>query len=157
MITGQGLLIILAGYFEVSTGLPSEKITFVSTPNDKIVQEIILDSVAVKPIDGDLRIISSQTSVQIATNKITVEKFDSIKTAVLAHNSKAGFYSVETAATAEQKNHGIWHDYIVNPLEHFIRKYFGPTKQIVIDKKVAGNYGLIYFHLSKNLIQMKIL
>lgn len=149
MITGQGLLIILAGYFEISTGLPSDKITFVSKPNTNITQEIILDSVKVKPYDGELRIIASQTNVQVATNKISIEKFDSIKTVVLAHNTKNGFYNVETIQAADEKNDGIWKHYIVNPLEHFIRKYFGPTKKIIVDKKTTGNYGLIYFHLSK--------
>ncbi len=149
MITGQGLLIILAGYFEVSTGLPSDKITFISKPNTQIVQEIVLDSVSVKPTDGDLRIIASQTDVQVATNKIPIEKFDSIKTVVLTHNTKLGFYNIETVKAVDTKNEGVWRHYIVNPIEHFIRKYFGPTKKIIVDKKTTGNYGLIYFHLSK--------
>ena len=42
MITGQGLLIILAGYFETHSGLPSAKIIITANPDRQIEQIIFM-------------------------------------------------------------------------------------------------------------------
>ncbi len=149
MITGQGLLIILAGYFEVSTGLPADVVTVSSKPNTQIVQAINMDSVKISPVDGELRLLVSQTNVQVSTSKIDVAEFDSIKTKIINHNTESGFYKVETAQVKAEESSSAWSKYIVAPLEHVIRKYFGAEIKVVANKNLVGNVGVIYFHLSK--------
>ncbi len=149
MITGQGLLIILAGYFEVSTGLPSDVITVSSKPNTQIVQNINMDSVSIKPVDGDLRLIVSQTAVQISTEKIPTTKLDSIKLRVAGHNETCGFYSIEKVKKEGELGVSVWRAYIVNPLEHFLKTNFGVADKKVVINNTAGNVGIVYFHLSK--------
>ena len=149
MITGQGLLIILAGYFEVSTGLPSDTITVSSKPNTQIVQNINMDSVSIKPVDGDLRLIVSQTEVQVSASRIPTTKLDSIKQRVLGHNVACGFYSIEKVKTEKESEVSVWRQYFVNPLEHFIKSNFGVADKKVVINNTAGNVGIVYFHLSK--------
>jgi PAT family beta-lactamase induction signal transducer AmpG len=144
MITGQGLLIILAGYFETTTGLPALDIKVNASPTAE-VQIIDTDNLKIEPLAGELRIISSSTSLDITTKKTTQAKVDSISAYAKNWNSKNGFYNVEgdnsSGAKAAPKE--------LSSLDKFIKNTFGIEKPVFNKSLGIGNVGILYFHLSK--------
>ncbi|MBI9072757.1 MAG: MFS transporter [Melioribacteraceae bacterium] len=142
MITGQGLLIILAGYFESTTGLPPVDLGVYSNPSAR-VQVINPDSLSFEKMEGELRIITSAEDLEISTKSISRTEADSIIAMAKTWNITNGFYSEEKRAqTIEAKKNEM------SGFERFIQNTFGVQKEVVSSTNVAGNVGLIYFHLS---------
>lgn len=143
MITGQGLLIILAGYFETTTGLPALDIQVNANPNAE-VQIFNPDSLKLDALDGELRIIVSSSNLDISTNKTTQTKVDSILALAKNWNTKNGFYTVEGGKTSSV----IAAPKELSALDTFIKNTFGVEKPIIDKTQGTGDVGLIYFHLS---------
>ncbi len=143
MITGQGLLIILAGYFETTTGLPALDIKVNANPTAN-VRTFNPDSLKLDALDGELKIIVSSTDFDINTSKTTQAKVDSILAIAKDWNNKNGFYKVagkkaSAIATAPKE---------LSALDKFIKNTFGIEKPVVNKSLGIGNVGLLYFHLS---------
>jgi MFS transporter, PAT family, beta-lactamase induction signal transducer AmpG len=143
MITGQGLLIILAGYFETTTGLPALDIQVNANPTAN-VQIINPDSLKLEPLDGELRIIANSTNLDVSTNKVNQQKVDSILALAKSWNSKNGFYQLEDGQTSTGKSA---HKEL-SSLELFIKNTFGIEKPTINKSQGIGDVGLIYFYLS---------
>jgi len=90
MITGQGLLIILAGYFETHSGLPPVNVTINSS--NSVRTEQIIDTREITANSDDLLVISNTDQLNISTDKISKAKADSILSFVSSSNIKNGFY-----------------------------------------------------------------
>lgn len=144
MITGQGLLIILAGYFESSTGLPSTGITVYSSPQTEHHQFFNPDSIQISEFQGDLRVIKSTDELHISTENLSKVKADSLKSFVKNWNVEHNFYSVEENTQTEVKA-----DEGLNWFELFIKNTFGPEEIPKAKGDMTGNIGMVYFHLSK--------
>ncbi len=152
MITGQGLLIILAGYIETTTGLPSVDVNIHSLKNYSAQQIINPDSIKIKPLPGKLRIIVSPKKLNIGTVKISKRRADSLKALVKNWNLKNGFIiekGNEASKRINKAEQTWWHKTVVVNLEYFLKKYFGPEKKIIKKSNYAGNIGIIYFYLSQ--------
>lgn len=150
MITGQGLLVILAGYFESSTGLPTVDVEVFSNPNAAVVEIVEPDSVKFEVISGERQIAPLYTNIEINTDGIASAKADSIINSVKKWNILNGFSEEEKVLTTGQaeEDEGLWSSIVVNPLESFLRDNFGEEKPIV--KSVQNkSIGLIYFKLSE--------
>ncbi|PIQ09546.1 MAG: MFS transporter [Ignavibacteriales bacterium CG18_big_fil_WC_8_21_14_2_50_31_20] len=144
MITGQGLLIILAGYFESTTGLPVIDINVNAKPN-AIVQIVNPDSLKMETLDGDLKLIASSSQLDITTAKTTQAKVDSIIALVRNLNGNNGFYEVE--GTSFSKNNSPTKTEL-SAFEKFIKNTFGIEKPIVNKSLGIGNVGIVYFYLT---------
>jgi MFS transporter, PAT family, beta-lactamase induction signal transducer AmpG len=94
MITGQGLLIILAGHLEITSGLPPVEMNVYSNPNNQTELFISQDIEFENDIDGMGFNIYPQ-ELSIATQQIPKSTADSISAAVREHNTVNGFYSLE--------------------------------------------------------------
>ncbi len=145
MITGQGLLIILAGYLESTTGLPPVTVEVSAKPSqeNKIVFN---DSSRATAMEGELRIISEPANLVIPTVPVHKSKADSIIKLAKKLNTGNGFYYEKSkeekkARKAETTKEPSW-------LEKFLRDNFGESKKIVAAKEFVGNLGIIAFHLS---------
>ncbi len=145
MITGQGLLIILAGFFESSTGLPSTGMTVYSSPDKEMQQFVNPETLQISEMEGELRVIKSAEEVYIPTTGLSKQKADSIKNFVKKWNVSHNFYTVEETGKA----HAVVEDDQLNWLELFIKNTFGVEKPPVPKGDETGNIGMIYFHLSK--------
>lgn len=143
MITGQGLLIILAGYFETTTGLPALDIQVNANPTAN-VQIINPDSLKLEPLDGELRIIANSTNLDVSTNKVNQQKVDSILALAKTWNSKNGFYQLEDGQTSTGKSSPKE----LSSFELFIKNTFGIEKPTINKSQGIGDVGLIYFYLS---------
>jgi PAT family beta-lactamase induction signal transducer AmpG len=151
MITGQGLLIILAGYVESHSGLPTVEVTISAGPQAQSITAIHPDSVLIAPAVGDLKIITSPANLEINTSPRRKSEVDSIIAFAKAWNVKNGFYAEEKKAqqqAGKPKEPSWWRRVIVGNLEAFLRKHFGPQEKAARPTDQVGNVGILFFHLS---------
>ncbi len=142
MITGQGILIIFAGYFESTTGLDTIQVEAYSSPKAEVMNVINPDSLNIQALEGELRIIRQPEKLIISTDSKPKSYGDSLIAFAKNWNVKNNFYEVETVTTQAEIEEGrSW-------LENFIADTFGPEKIPVPAKNEAGNAALVYFHLS---------
>jgi PAT family beta-lactamase induction signal transducer AmpG len=151
MITGQGLLIILAGYVESHSGLPSVEVTVLSKPAAPTIAAIHPDSIVITSAAGDLRIVTLPASLEIDTSPRRKNEADSIMAFAKAWNLKYGFYTEEKKTqqqAGKPKEPSWWRRVIVGNLENFLRKHFAPQEEAARATDQVGNMGILFFHLS---------
>jgi len=93
MLTGQGLLVILAGYFEASTGLPPVEVS-VRAVEEPTQVAFTPGEITVEPETGKDYFVSSD-EVRIGLASIPESEANSLLDAVDQWNSAHGFYPAE--------------------------------------------------------------
>lgn len=121
MLTGQGLLVILAGYFEAKTGLPEVEVQVMAV-EEQTSAVFSPGQVSLDPELEGLYFITDE-EIRIGTEKISEKDANSMIVAVDKWNSEHGFYEAEEAAQDAPA---------VDPAE----------------SKLAGNVGFTWFRLS---------
>jgi PAT family beta-lactamase induction signal transducer AmpG len=152
MITGQGLLIILAGYIESHTGLPPVEFNVQSSPT--VTSQILVhpDSLRLQLPEGKQRIVIYPQNLKVGTFLIPKKKADSLLAFAKEWNLKNGFIVDENHNVAENKKSekpGWWEKDVVKPLEKFLKKYFGPEVIPARKDNMAGNVAYLYFNLAQ--------
>jgi len=151
MITGQGLLIILAGFFETSTGLKPIEINVLASPG--AAKEITL------PEQTNLQASSDEKTyfavfpekAEISTENIPAEKLDSIKKVVITYNQENHFSpgAVENKANSGAKSdNSLWTDLVSNPLKNFLKQHFNANKQPLPGNAMVGNISVVAIKLN---------
>ena len=105
MLTGQGLLVILAGYFEAKTGLPPVEVQ-VHALEGLSSAEFQPEHIIVKPEGGETYFVSSE-EVQIGTAQISKAEAEDLMARVDAWNSSHGFYPAEEKAEGAEPEAGL--------------------------------------------------
>ena len=151
MITGQGLLIMVAGYLESSTGLG--QIEFNVNTSSTTANVVLLENVNQKDAKkGELKILHYPNELNISTQKITAEKLDSVKTFVKSENIKNGYSEIVKTSNLEsvtEEEKTWWDEVIVDNLESFIKSNFGAEKNIDTQlTQQTGNVGIVQIYLS---------
>lgn len=147
MITGQGLLVVVAGSLETSTGLPVVELP-VSVSTEMVSYEPAPGS---NPNSGDadtrIVILPEQLSFSMTQDPAAI---DSVLAAAKAHNIAAGFY--EDAAPIDDDPSlwsrtvgALWHKVITDPLESLLRRVFDVP---VADQSLSGSVGVAYLSLA---------
>lgn len=152
MITGQGLLIILAGYFESTTGLPTVNIDVTARPGEAIVQPMHPDSLQLDRSAAELRIETFPHSLTIATVPRRQAEVDSILQLARTWNTRHGFYEAEATLGSPlqaAKQPSWWQRAVVANLEAFLRQHFGEAQPVPGARDQAGNIGVLYFYLTR--------
>lgn len=153
MITGQGLLIIIAGTIESKTGLDDIDITVITRPG--IGEEALQspDDIRVSPREGELRVIALPADLELSTRTRTQAEVDSVIHFAREWNIRHGFNPVDekadddvSAVPADEP--GWWNKHITQSIEGFLRRHFAPREKHEFDPDVAGNIGIVFFHLS---------
>ncbi|MEE9429514.1 MAG: MFS transporter [Melioribacteraceae bacterium] len=150
MITGQGLLIIVAGYLESSTGLGQIELN-VKTTNNIFAQEAF-DKASIIGLSGDLRLLHSPNELTISTNSLSKTAYDSLQNFIKTENNANGYLAKSKTQTSVKENiekESWWSEVVVSNLESFIKSNFGKTVIIKSTDSKIGNVGLAYFYLSK--------
>ncbi len=161
MITGQGLLIILAGFIESSTGPESAEFTLHVKPGieqQQLIQpEHFRIEAAVDDMRGNLvtieqlRITKYPENPAIPTGLMEQKQVSALVEQAKKWNRDHGFTQEEkntSLSHAERKEATSWFsEYISEPLEQFIRKNWGVDKGKITTAK-SGNAQLVYLHLS---------
>ncbi len=151
MLTGQGLLVILAGHFETSTGLPPVDVQVLTETKSIEVTRFDPDTFVVRQTaGGEQRVVVNTSTLIIPTIEISNETSDSILKQVRKWNIDHGFYSDEKMV---QSKAGIkeswWSRHVAQKLEAFLKKNFGEDRKVE-EKASSGNIGIAWFTLSKS-------
>ena len=158
MITGQGLLIIFAGYVESNSGLPTINLEVRASSGTEISLPQHPSEVEIQGDDGELRLLTWPETVEISTNRVDAEIIDSIKSVAKNWNESQSFYQVSgvvagngnatNSGETQDTNQSLWNKMVTGPLEGFLRRNFGPEVVPIADDGKVGNVGVIYFSLS---------
>jgi len=174
-IFGQGLLVILAGYLQSTTGLPKVMVNVVAKPGAALVQSLTLDqamSFRSEPAGSSRRReeaetsmlqtspppYESQSSLRVVVNSSRVEvspepRAKTDATALLTQTRQAnltnGFTRLrrQTSSAKKDSEPGWWTKSISTPLADFLRQHFGPEEKAKSD--VTGNLGIVAIQLSQ--------
>lgn len=150
MITGQGLLIILAGYLESTTGIGKVDFQINTIPN--ITNQSLVNNDTITQIEGKLRIIAEPNNLELSTKNISFTRFDSIKSYVELQNQTNGFFesiSKNSTSFSQSKQTSWFSKKITQPIEKLIKSSFGKTVQSKSQNSMVGNVGIVKFYLSK--------
>ena len=148
MITGQGLLIILAGFIESNSGLENVDLHVKANPEIEIVQPIHPDSLQLQTDEGELRIISYPEQLEIAAKKRSRAEVDSIVHFAYEWNIQNGFSIRDEQTAEEKKGESWWTKNVIRSLENFLRDNFG-QEVIETSGDLTGNIGIVYFYLNR--------
>ena len=150
MITGQGLLIILAGFFETATGLPPIEITVKAQPN--ISNQITLPETGktLPAQPGNSYFASFPNEVIVSTQNIQKQQLDSIRKVVAEHNLSLGFVSdgKQSATTKNEEKASMWTRYLSSPLKQFLQKHFQNKEIKQADDTAVGNIAVVAIRLN---------
>ena len=154
MITGQGLLIILAGFFEVSTGLPPVDVVVKTSLNNAQHSVFVHPDSIQMQRDDELKILTQSTEIDIQVEKISKEKADSLIAFVKEWNLSHDFYQDENKPAQDNKtmvseDKSWFSKSVTEPLEGFIKSAFGKEEKIKVVSNESGNLAIAYFYLSK--------
>ncbi len=150
MLTGQGILVMLAGFIESNTGLGSVKINVSSAvqENSAIIQSAVIEpGCAVFTPDEN----SSLKLCSFSGNNTVIPIQNCNKDDLASIISKARQWNGIKENKEEKNDKGSlsdwWKSNITLNLESTITKYFGKNKSEV--KKETGNFGIVYIGLNK--------
>jgi len=130
MLTGQGLLVILAGYFEARTGLPEVEVQVMAV-EERTVAAFDPDQIEVIA-EGEGTYFITAEEVRIGTERITEAEADRLVAEVDIWNSSRGFYGAEPAVQEELQEEELQE---ADPRQ-------------AETSKTAGNVGFTWFRLS---------
>jgi len=150
MITGQGLLIILAGFIESNSGLPNLDITVNAKPDYEQTTEVHPDSLKRVLDESELRIVTYPDKSIISTENQPKSQIDSLILFANNWNIQNGFVKSEQTASDNQTQDekSWWQSSISEPLGNFIKNTFG--EEILQSKSdKTGNLSFIYFYLTQ--------
>ncbi|HEX9952622.1 MAG TPA: hypothetical protein VGB53_12695, partial [Rubricoccaceae bacterium] len=178
MLTGQGLLVILAGYLEVASGLPPQDVTVaaVSTvaavPAPEAARLPLGDSTARsapavpasrpdsaaarRPAEapavaaaGPLRIVVSDSALALPLAGLTPAEADTVKAQAHAANLAAGHIPPpETPAAEAEGGPSWWSRSVSGPLGAFLRRTVGEPPAEAPSATRAGAVGAVSVRLS---------
>lgn len=147
MLTGQGLLVILAGYFEAKTGLPPVEVETVAVTQSDDVP--VFDPASIARLQDSSGIyFFTREQVEISTENIEHEIAADFIQRADRWNISNGFYKEDTGNLNGSQNISWWQKHVSGPLAQLLGNWFGdhPDPNIRED---AGNVGYTYFYLSK--------
>jgi MFS transporter, PAT family, beta-lactamase induction signal transducer AmpG len=120
MITGQGLLIILAGYFEVFTGQEPVKFSVSADPGATISAPAA--DFSDLPESDKLTFVISSSDLLLSTQPISKTEADSLRSFVIAHNLQHNFTQAETTLV---KSPSMWSRNVSKPLGNWLKSVIG--------------------------------
>ncbi len=150
MITGQGLLVILAGYIQTHTGLPKVGLQVAARTGAALVQSVRPESFTAPTEEGELRIIAQPTVIEISPQQRSKAEVSALIAAAKESNTTNGFTRTHQQSKAlDKKDAGPswWTRGVSGRLGNFLRKHFGPEIKSKSDR--AGNVGVLVLSLSK--------
>ncbi len=148
MLTGQGLLVILAGYFEAKTGLPTVNVNVEAVTNIG-AEELSFDpdKIEIKTDSSSMYFISDE-DIRISAERRDKAAINQFLSDIENWNVENGFYEADEKATVGSEGDTWWRRTITAPLEIFLKQSF--NREIPeTDRLKAGNAGYSYFYLSK--------
>lgn len=145
MITGQGLLIYLAGSLESITGLEplrfevSSSVSLQTTGWDRNTEEFTKES-------GDQRFIIDSEEIKISTEKLSLELANELKSWAKSQNEQNQFIVEQVTVAASPS---WWFRSVSGPLKSRLKNIWGERdQQTLLTGQMTGNIGLTGIRLS---------
>ncbi len=145
MITGQGLLIILAGFFETHTGL--DPVEFSVTSRTDQPAEIVVPPTDYEVVSDKPAFVLTSEDIQIPTKKVQPQVIDSLIRWAREENLANGFVLPEKINDADEVQ-GWFTVYVSGPLKQKLKAAFG-REASAINTLNPGNIGIIGVRLTK--------
>ncbi len=150
MITGQGLLIIIAGSLESWTGLEPMKFN-VTSSNVKQTEMVLAEMDYAVPQTDEMTFVAFPDNISLNTNNIPPDSLKKIQDFATAKNQENGFVNIEKKHNDVQINkQSWWSNHVSTPLGEFLKTNFGEKRKVQSgsDGKV-GNAAIIAVRLTK--------
>ena len=144
-ITGQGLLVILAGFLESSSGKEPVSIFIEASPEYSKTALYIPQTAVNGEKEGELCFILDSDSLQISTLTVDKDSLNIFLSSIDASNINNGFVQEEERI---EKDRGWWSERVSDPLGEWIRNNFG--EEISSVAEISGNVLAVPVRLSKN-------
>jgi len=142
-ITGQGLLVILAGFLESSSGRDPVTIFTEASPAYNRTELQIPGISETLPARNELYFITGSDSLQISTQTRDKESLAVLLDSIRRSNISNGFY---TPGEKKVKTKGWWSEEVSGPLGVWIRKHFGEQRNT--SGEVTGNIAVVPIRIS---------
>ncbi len=146
MITGQGLLVILAGYLETATGLDPIDIRVATDPGASFQSLVHPDSLVLDMDATKLSIATHPAELTMPVATVSPATADSLIRFARDWNVENGFTRADDAAAraASGDTPSWWSRRVSRPLESVLRRFFGETTAAV-GATESGNVAAVYF------------
>ncbi|MBA4150602.1 MAG: MFS transporter [Verrucomicrobia bacterium] len=162
MITGQGLLIMLAGAIESKTGLPPVSIKVAAAPQGDSVQAFSPETVSAPETKGDLRIVAFPEMLTLDPVLRDKAEVDRLIGEAKAWNQQHGFYRTESKSDEVEDPSwwqrkisaplaAGWSNNISGPLAAQLRRSFPKEVPEEDADGKAANFGIVYLKLNGDL------
>lgn len=148
-IMGQGILIILAGFLESTSGSEPLNIHVEVSPQHV---ESVLNLPQVENIveqEGEIRFIANTNTLQLGVNGLNKDSVKAFLDKTKNWNESNNFIHIETTTTTEEKSEGLWTTHVSKPLGNWIKTNFGEHRGETSVSDLAGNIGVVAVYLSK--------
>ncbi|MCX6133988.1 MAG: MFS transporter [Ignavibacteriales bacterium] len=146
MITGQGLLVVLAGSIETSSSLPTGNVSVTVRRDASLLANAFpLDSAFVP--ESQPRIVSFPEQVIMRLEPRPRKEIDSIVALAKAWNINHGFRPAEQKRSSSDST--WWERSVSAPLASFVRTNFGEQSGQPVSSLLKGNIGVIFVRMSK--------
>jgi MFS transporter, PAT family, beta-lactamase induction signal transducer AmpG len=151
MIVGSGLLVVLAGVLESKNGLPPVEISVRAKTDAPIVSNRDPASVKISEQPGELRVLAQPGLLDIARAERSAPEAKAVIEQAKSWNVQHGLVVDDDPAAkpADAKNDSWWMRHISGPLRNYLTAHF-PKPEKTETAATAGNFGVIYFTLSKS-------
>ncbi len=149
LITGQGLLVILAGYVQAHTGLPKVELEVRAQPGAARLERLDLQAPPPEATEP-LRIVAQPTTLAIPPQPRGTAEINALLAAARAWNQTNGFYRTATegkAAGHQPTGPTWWTRTVAEPLGAWVRRHFGPESWARAE--FAGEAGVAQVRLSR--------
>jgi len=151
MISGQGLLVMLAGVIQGHTGLPTMNLGVDAKAGAAVMQNFAPDALAAMTTNGNgLRLLASSTQIAINPEPSSKAALSTLLTSAKEWNATNGFTRLNQMSGSNEKkseSDSWWKQNISGPLGESLRKHFGAENKNKGD--AGGNLGIAYLRLSK--------
>ncbi|MPM14284.1 hypothetical protein SDC9_60646 [bioreactor metagenome] len=154
-IAGQGLLIMVAGALESSTGLTPLELNINAGPNYSNTATIPADSLISNPYVGnqttEFTFDIYPKEITIGTRPISTDSALMLKHFVADQNTRNGFIPKEGAVAVklDSEKSSWWTESVSAPLASFIRHNFGEERNISEVQQYSGGQALVAVRITK--------
>lgn len=150
-ITGQGLLVILAGVIQNHTGLTAVQLRVETQPGAPLVERFNPRSFAGEsPAAGEPRLVVQPSELKINPQPRAPADVNALVAAAKQWNATNHFTGKVTPTELESGNTAEtswWSRRVAGPLRRFLETHFGSRRKAT--DKTGANIGLFYLRLSK--------
>ncbi len=146
MISGQGILIILAGALEAKTGLEPIRVEISSSPSAER-KAPALTAKEFAGISGDLRFVIDMEKTGISTDKLNAKEASEIIAWARGQNELNKFTKLENPQRMGSPS--WWTKTISNPLKNHVKRLWGKEETgSAVGNKNVGNIAMVGIRLS---------